>query len=62
MKTYRIEHHEELIDYFYIQANSEAEALEKFDIEVANGRIDFSKLEMVDACNIAEEVEDRSDG
>lgn len=61
MKTYKIEHHEELVDYFYIQANSATEALEKFDIEVANGRIDFSKLEMVSSCNTAEEVPDCSD-
>lgn len=58
MKTYKIEHHEELVDYFYIQANSATEALEKFDIEVANGRIDFSKLEMISSCNTAEEVKE----
>ena len=38
MKTYRIEHREELADYFYIQANSTSEALKKFEAEVANGR------------------------
>lgn len=58
MKTYKIEHHEELVDYFYIQANSATEALEKFDIEVANGRIDLSRLEMVSSCNTAEEVKE----
>lgn len=62
MKTYRIEHIEELGGHFYIQANSAAEALEKFDIEVANGRIDLSRLEMINASNTAEEVKDRGDG
>lgn len=61
MKTYRIEHREELADYFYIQANSASEALEKFDIEVANGQISFDRMEMVNSSNTAEEVEDCDD-
>ena len=58
MKTYRIEHREELVDYFYVNANSEAEALEAFDAEVAAGKIDLSRMEMITASNTAEEVPD----
>ena len=58
MKTYRIEHREELADYFYIQANSASEALEKFEAEIADGRISLDRMEMVNSSNTAEEVPD----
>ena len=61
MKTYRIEHREELADYFYIQANSASEALEKFEEEVSNGQISLDRMEMVNSSNTAEEVKDCGD-
>ena len=61
MKTYRIEHIEELGGHFYIQANSAAEALEKFDAKVSEGLIDLYRLEVISSSNTTEEVKDSNE-
>lgn len=62
MKTYRIEYIETLGGHFYIQANSEAEALEKFDAEVSEGLIDLNQLEVISSSSTTDEVKDHGDG
>lgn len=54
-KTYRIIHKEELIGEFYVDAESEEDALNEYRNRVCNGEIDFSDMEMVDSEDIAEE-------
>lgn len=49
MATYKIIHKEELIGWFYVEANSEEEALEEFNFQVNDGQIDFSDMEMVES-------------
>lgn len=56
MKEYRITHKEELIGYYYIEAQTEAEALEKFSRMAANGEINFSDMEMTDSSDIVDTV------
>lgn len=53
MKTYKIVHKEELVGWFYIEANSEEEALEEWNFKVNNGEIDFSDMDMVDSSDTA---------
>lgn len=55
-KTYRIIHKEELIGEFYVDAESEEDALEKYRSMVCNGEIDFSDMEMVDSEDKAEDA------
>lgn len=47
MAIYKIVHKEELIGWFYVEADSEEEALEEFGFQVNDGRIDFSDMEMI---------------
>lgn len=61
MKTYRIEHIEELGGHFYIQANSAVEALEKFDAKVSEGLIDLYRLEVISSSSTTEEVKDSNE-
>ena len=56
MKEYRITHKEELIGYFYVEAQTEAEAMEKFSRMAANGDIDFSDMEMTDSSDTVDTV------
>ena len=44
---------EELIGWFYVEANSEEEALEEWNFKVNNGEIDFSDMDMVDSSDTA---------
>lgn len=57
MKEYKITHREELIDYFYVEANSEDEALDEFYRKIDNGEIDFGDMEMVGSEDTAELVD-----
>lgn len=57
-KTYKIIHKEELIGWFYVDATSEEEALEKFHMEV--DEFDFSDMDLVDSEDIAVELENNS--
>ena len=57
MKEYRITHWEKLEGDFYVEAESEDDALDKFYDQVNDGKIDFSDLEMVDSEDTAECVD-----
>lgn len=56
MKTYKIVHTETLIGWFYVEAETPEQALEEYNFQVSNGKIDFSDLEMIDSEDKAEEV------
>lgn len=53
MATYKIIHKEELIGWFYVEADSEEEALDEFDFQVNDGKVDFSDMEMINSSNEA---------
>lgn len=53
MNTYKIIHREELVDWFYIEAESEEAAISEYNRLVAEGKIDFSNMEMVDSSDTA---------
>ena len=52
-KKYKITHTEALIDYFYVEAENEKDAIDVFNQKVENGEIDFSRVEMVDSSDVA---------
>lgn len=58
MKTFHIVHREELVGYFYVEAETPEEALQEWYNQVNNGEIDFSDMEMVDS---SEEVQEMSE-
>ena len=47
MKTYKIIHKEELVGWFYVEADSPEEAIEQWRYKVDNGEVDFGDMEMV---------------
>ena len=49
MATYKIKHCEKLTGIFYVEADSEADAIDEFDRMCSAGEIDFSDLEMIDS-------------
>ena len=49
MKTYKIIYTESLYHEFYVDAESEDEAREKFELQSENGELDFSDGEIYDA-------------
>ena len=49
MKTYEICHREEYVGYYYVEANSEEEALEEFMQQVSAGKVDLTDVEMMDS-------------
>lgn len=53
MKNYKIIHKEELVGWYYVEAESEEDALQKFSCLVSEGGIDFSDLEMIDSSDKA---------
>lgn len=55
MKTWKIVHKEELVGYFYVEAETAEDALEEYAYQVENGQIDFSDMEMVDSEDTVEE-------
>lgn len=58
MNEYKIIHREELVGWFYVNANSEEEAIEEYHHMLSNGEIDFSDMEMVDSEDTAVLAED----
>lgn len=56
MKTFRIVHREELVGWFYVEAETKEEALREWYRQVNNGEIDFSDMEMVDSSDEAQEM------
>lgn len=60
-KKYKITHTETLVDYFYVEAENEQDALEVFREMVDNGEIDFSRAEMVDSSDVPTLVENEEE-
>ena len=55
MKTWKIVHKEELIGWFYVEAETAEEALEQYKYNVDNGEIDFGDMEMINSEDTVEE-------
>ena len=55
MKTWKIVHKEELIGWFYVEAETAEEASEQWRDKVDNGEVDFSDREMVSSEDTVEE-------
>jgi len=49
MATYKIRHYEKLVGFFYVEADSEDEAIDVFDRKCSAGEVDFSDLELIDS-------------
>lgn len=60
-KKYKITHTETLIDYFYVEAENEQDAIDVFRKMVDNDEIDFSRSEMVDSSDVATLVENEEE-
>jgi hypothetical protein len=48
-KKYTIIYNETVTHWFYVEAESEEEALDEFNFQVDNGEIDFSRGEITDS-------------
>lgn len=53
MATYKIIHKEELVGWFYVEADSEEEALDKFLLRASRGEIDFSDMDLIESSDEA---------
>jgi len=53
MATFKIRHEETLVGYFYVEADSEEEAIIEYMHQVNDGEIDFSDMEMIDSSDTA---------
>ena len=49
---YKIKHTETLIGCYYVEADTEEEALEKFDEMCWNDKIDLSDMEIIESSNV----------
>lgn len=47
-RQYQITHRENIVGYFYVEAESEEDAIDVFNCQVMNGDIDFSDMELID--------------
>lgn len=56
MKTWKIVHREELVGWYYVEAETAEDAMEEWKHRVENGQIDFGDMEMVDSDDVVEEV------
>lgn len=56
MAIYKIIHREELVDWFYVEADSKEEALERFEHLSQDGQIDYTDMEMSDSSDEVEPV------
>lgn len=56
MAVYKIIHREELVGWYYVEADSEEEAIAEFEYLSSEGQIDYSDMEMTDASNEIELV------
>lgn len=56
MKTFRIVHREELVGFFYVEAETPEEAVQEWYHQVNDGKIDFSDMELVDSSDEAVEM------
>ena len=60
-KKYKITHTETLVDYFYVEAENEQDAIDVFREMVDNGECDLGRVEMVDSSDVATLVEDEEE-
>lgn len=58
MNTYRVVHREILVTHFYIDAESESEAIEELHRLEQNGEIEYNDLAIEDIEEVAELVEE----
>lgn len=56
MKTWKIVHKEELVGWYYVEAETAEKAMEEWRYRVENGQVDFGDMEMVDSEDVVEEV------
>ena len=54
-KTYKIVHTETSVDWFFVEAESKEAALEEFQAQLNEGKIDFRDMETVDSSDVVEE-------
>ena len=55
MKTWKIVHREELIGWYYVEAETAEDAMKEWKHRVENGQVDFGDMEMVDSDDVVEE-------
>jgi len=60
-KKYKITHTETWVDYFYVEAENEQDAIDVFRKMVDNGEIDLGHVEMVDSSDVATLVKDEEE-
>lgn len=56
MKTWKIVHREELVGWYYVEAETAEDAMEEWKHRVENGQVDFGDMEMVNSDDVVEEV------
>ncbi len=56
MAIFKIIHREELVDWFYVEADSKEEALKRFEYLSQDGQIDYTDMEMSDSSDEVEPV------
>lgn len=52
-RQYKIVHKESLVGWYYVEADSEQEALEEWRHMLCDGKVDFSDLELIDSSDTA---------
>ena len=57
MITWKIVHREELVGWYYVEAETAEDAMEEWKHRVENGQVDFGGMEMVDSEDTVEEDE-----
>lgn len=57
MKEYKIVHKEKLFEVFFVEAENEDDAMQKYNQMVMEGKIDYSDMDLVDSSDEVEEVE-----
>lgn len=60
-KKYKITHTETWVDYFYVEAENEQDAIDVFRKMVDNGEIDLGHVEMVDSSDVPTLVENEEE-
>ena len=53
MAIYKIKHREERYGEFFVEADSEEEAMDEYENQLNNGQIDFSDMEMINSSDAA---------
>ncbi len=58
MAEYKVIYREELVGWFYVEADSEEDAIRKFEFQVSEGQIDFGDMALTDSRISAECIEE----